>query len=99
LHGDHPVPVDGPCNLLHYATILEEGGGLRLAAGDRGCGPEILRQMSVPMELDETTYVFRNPESDHDAVGAAKELVPDTAADQGARAEVLRDSPHVHLPT
>lgn len=25
LHGDHPVPVDGPCNLLHYATILEEG--------------------------------------------------------------------------
>src|SRR6202165_3261784 len=22
-HGDHPVPVDGPCNLLHYGTILE----------------------------------------------------------------------------
>jgi 5,10-methylenetetrahydromethanopterin reductase len=24
-HGDRPVPVDGPCNLLHYGTILEEG--------------------------------------------------------------------------
>ncbi|KXX55875.1 LLM class flavin-dependent oxidoreductase [Rhodococcus sp. LB1] len=24
-HGDHPVPVDGPCQLIHYGTVLDEG--------------------------------------------------------------------------
>jgi 5,10-methylenetetrahydromethanopterin reductase len=38
-HGDEPVPVDGPCNLLHYGTILEEGEAIDSSRAVEAAGP------------------------------------------------------------
>jgi 5,10-methylenetetrahydromethanopterin reductase len=38
-HGDHPVPVDGPCNLLHYGTILEDDEPIDSPRAIEAAGP------------------------------------------------------------
>lgn len=38
-HGDHPVPVDGPCNLLHYGTILGDGEPIDSPRAIEAAGP------------------------------------------------------------
>ncbi|PZU04290.1 MAG: LLM class flavin-dependent oxidoreductase [Gordonia sp. (in: high G+C Gram-positive bacteria)] len=38
-HGEHPVPVDGPCNLLHYGTILEDGEAIDSPRAREAAGP------------------------------------------------------------
>ena len=38
-HGDHPVPVDGPCQLLHYGTVLDDGEAIDSPRAMDAAGP------------------------------------------------------------